>query len=383
MLPDVERLRALQRTGEIRGRTLPRAALLSRVKEHMIEETPRSVLRGQTIWLRAMGLVPPAYDVEAGLFSLLGAELAGYYEPKDKTMYLAGDLGEKGDKSTLFHELVHALQDQRWDLGPKLRHVDDAGDRIDALHALAEGDATSATMDFDLAGEGTSVLELPEAAIAAAMTAAMMSSEATQRIPAILRRSLIASYTDGLLFVNRLRRRGGWAEVDRAWARPPRTTEQLLHLEKYDADEPAVVVPKIPAGPMGPGFEELSSELPGEQSLRLTFEDWTLPKIARRAAAGWGGDRISVFTRGDEWVVAWHLVFDGPSDGACPEAEEAWAVVPPVQAGSPARREACEVRPSIGPLSATLRGCHIAIVAGPAGGSCEESLARSRAVLAR
>ena len=111
MLPDVERLRALQRTGEIRGRTLPRAALLSRVKEHMIEETPRSVLRGQTIWLRAMGLVPPAYDVEAGLFSLLGAELAGYYEPKDKTMYLAGDLGEKGDKSTLFHELVHALQD--------------------------------------------------------------------------------------------------------------------------------------------------------------------------------------------------------------------------------------------------------------------------------
>ena len=52
------------------------------------------------------------------------------------------------------------------------------------------------------------------------------------------------------MFVNALRRRslakrgvagGGWDAVDEAWRSPPTTTEQLLHMAKYDAHEPAEV----------------------------------------------------------------------------------------------------------------------------------------------
>ena len=63
-------------------------------------------------------------------------------------MYLASDLQDRAADATLAHELVHALQDQYYDLGPRLSYQPEANDRESAVQALAEGDATSAMMDL-------------------------------------------------------------------------------------------------------------------------------------------------------------------------------------------------------------------------------------------
>src|SRR5262245_1038570 len=72
-------------------------------------------------------------------------KIQGYYSIADKKLYLHNDISGAYEKGVLIHEMVHALQDQHFDLG-KLKarlHVgkfDSDAER--ALAALIEGDAT-------------------------------------------------------------------------------------------------------------------------------------------------------------------------------------------------------------------------------------------------
>ena len=74
-------------------------------------------MRHQGELLLGLGLVPPEFDYEEGTFRLLESQLAGFYEYRDKKMYVASDLDGPSTDQALAHELVHALQDQHYDLG--------------------------------------------------------------------------------------------------------------------------------------------------------------------------------------------------------------------------------------------------------------------------
>jgi hypothetical protein len=367
MLRKVEAARQLRARTPVRSVILDRPQMLAQVQSQEASDVPPQVTRAHGILLQALGWVPPGYDHEKGTLDLLNAQLAGYYEPRNKTMFLARDLPPEEARATLAHELVHALQDQHYDLGPRLRYRPESGDAPTALHALAEGDATSAMFDVLLAGSGRTALDLPEDEITASMLE--QTQGAAEDVPQALKSSLIAPYIDGLRFVHALRRRGGWAEVDRAWKALPSTTEQLLHLEKYDRREPPLPVPGPPLDALGGGFRVELTDLVGEQGLRIMLESWGTPREARRAAAGWGGDRVTLLSRvkndRDEWFVTWWIRFDG-ADARCPDATEAFAVV---RKGFPPDRSApdtlCQERPEMGPLAAATARCDLLLAAGP------------------
>lgn len=370
-LSQVEQSRQLSANGPVVSRTLNRKALMERVRAHVEKDTPREVVRGQGEMLLALELMPQDYDYEKGVFSLLESQLAGYYEPDDKTMYLAADLDEAEAEATLAHELVHAIQDVHYDLGPKLDYAPDRGDISAALHALAEGDAMSAMLDQSLAASGRTVLDMPESLLGETMRQAVLSAPETRAVPAVLKASLVAPYVDGMAFVNALRKRGTWAEVDRVWRDPPQTTEQLLHLAKYDAREPALSV-SVPKGDaLGGGFQVTYSDIMGEQGLRLVFEQWGDPHRAWSAAEGWGGDRVSVLSRlkagVEETLVTWHMRFDG-TPKQCKEAQEAYAfvaagVVPSARHDRTA--SVCRERSDLGPMVVATTGCDLFVSAGP------------------
>ena len=365
VLARVARARHLAPRGPVTGRVLDRPALLARIREHVAREVPAEVVRGQGQLLVGLGLLPPAYDYVAGLFTLLEAQLAGFYEPSDRTMYLASDLEDDAAEATLAHELVHALQDQRWDLGPKLAYQADANDTASALQSLAEGDATSAMFDAMLEGRGTA-LDLPDAAFAAQTEALVAMSPDTGRVPGVLRASLLAPYLDGLRFVHERRRRGGWAAVDAAWDAPPTTTEQLLHPEKYAAHEAGERV--SPLAPPGEGFRVAYEDVLGEQGARVAFEQWMARRVAARAAEGWGGDRAALFERGDGasgspvvLAAVWRLRFD--------DAEQAREAATPLAAsfapGGGRPPFACAERRDVGPRGVLLDGRDVVVAAGP------------------
>jgi hypothetical protein len=371
MLRRVVEARQLTALSPVTSKVLSREDLLARVKKHSDEDVPKNIARAQEEVLVALGMVPVGYDEEKGLQQLLGAQLAGYYEPADKSMYLARDLAHDDMDATLAHELVHALQDQHYDLGPKLAFRENSGDAPTALHALAEGDATSAMFDVMASERGVTALDLPEDLMIKAMKTQARLSPGTASVPGLLKSALIAPYIDGLRFVHALRRRGGWAAVDAAWKNPPVTTEQLLHPKRYLAHEPALSVPSPPLDAPGGAFSSIFVDTMGEQTLRLILEQWVSDQDARDAAEGWGGDQLALLSRsgtqGEEHLVTWRLRFDG-KPSSCTDAREAFVQlsrgIQPSGSG-PTGDLVCRDREDLGPVAAALRGCDVLIVAGP------------------
>jgi hypothetical protein len=76
-------------------------------------------------------------------------------------MVLASDLSKDEQALTLYHELVHALQDQHYDLAGELDWKPEESDRQTALQALAEGDATLAMLDVARAAAGMGPGDFP------------------------------------------------------------------------------------------------------------------------------------------------------------------------------------------------------------------------------
>ncbi len=360
MLRRVSARRGLPVRGEVKLRTLDRAKIGEMIRAKAARELPPEVLRHETEALIALGLVPSSYDAVAGMFSLIDTSISGFYEPADKTMYLASDLSPSERDETLAHELVHALQDQHYDLGPLFKHAPDNEEHVAAGHALAEGDATSAM--FDVAAGDAMKIDEKKFAVSARSSIANLAPD----VPAVLRDALIAPYTDGFAFVQGLRRRGGFAQVDAAWRALPSTTEQLLHLDKYDAKEPAIEVAPAPlaalardAGSEGKGsFSQVYSQVLGEQGLRIVLAAWTDAAEAESAAAGWGGDRY-VLAKGEgaaagEVALGWLLRFDTEAD-----AKEMEAVLSAQAHGD------CVLRPDVGPFAWARRKRDVALALGP------------------
>lgn len=344
---EVSRVRGLPFLSDVPVVTLDRDEVIRVLRENTNEEMPPDVLRDEVESLILIGMVPVDYDAVNGVYALLQASLAGFYDDKERRMVLLGDLGADARTETLVHEGVHALQDQHFRLGARLHYKSGQSEATSALHALAEGDATSAAFDATLG----SAFEVPEKLFADRMAEA--AETISPDTPGALRSTLISAYTDGFAFVQDLRRRGGFAAVNAAWNDPPTTTEQVLHPEKLFQKEQAVAV-RAPATPAILTGAHVHEEMLGEQGLRIVLEQWSTRQEAAIAAAGWGGDRYVVARNGDLTFFGWHLVMDTEAD-----VPEVTAILVREVA------DGCYERKDLGPIAWSSRGKHIAIAAGP------------------
>ena len=387
VLNTMGQVRKLSPRGTVEGRLIERGEMIKLLSSQLDKQLPRSVRDASGEMLIAFGLAPHDFDYDASVRALLTDQLAGFYLPETKTMYLARDLPPMERHLTLTHELVHALQDQHFDIGPKMQYQVDRGDEQTAFHALAEGDATSAMLDEALAPAGRRATDLADELIVQRVAGGVAAS--LDGVPAVLRRSIVAPYIDGVVFVHWARRKGGWAYVNEVWRRPPRTTEQLLHPEKYEADEKGLSV-SIPSAPSAGPQRLLFHDVMGEQALRLVLEEWLAKPAARAAASGWGGDRVAVYSSGAARAVAWHLTFDSE-----PAAERAFlGFTQALTAARPgaATRQLCQGR-AAGPFVLMREKRDIVVTVGPyarRGGSkpraqvkCGAGLIWARSILRR
>jgi hypothetical protein len=414
----VSEVRQLPIKNPVPGVRLDRVAIRAEVEKMLAQEAPPELVAGNTEMLFALDTVPSSFDLKSALGVLLGSQLAGFYDPDGKRMVLAADLGEDGERLTLYHELVHALQDQHYDLGDALDWKEELSDVQAALHCLGEGDATSAMVDVFARALGQPAQQIPPELLRMD-SVLMQASPELASIPGVVTRSLIAPYADGLAFVNALRERfGGFSGVDQAWRERPLSTEHVLHVDKYLKREPVVPIPPLqpPPGFDGPPYRDVV----GEQSLRLLFEEWVPARRAAESASDWGGDRIAVFQEGERRVVFWHLAFD--TDAAAERATLALArgalrpeLAPSPSSTAPAGRPAappgppggrefvdgdvaraklrggtlCQERPQRGAFAMARVGRHIGVTLGPyartetgvrSAGTCPQALAWAKSI---
>lgn len=298
------------------------------------KDNPEALVAANERLLKGLGMLPPDASLEDLYIELLGSQVAGLYSPDDKKLYVVSRSGNLGpiEKTTFSHEYTHALQDQSFDLSTL--HLDEIGegDRAIARLSLVEGDATLVMSLWQI--DNLSQMELLQ------LLGESMNPEVTgslEGMPPILRESLLFPYTSGLTFVQTLQA-GGWKAVNDAFAKPPASTEQVLHPEKYASGEEPVSVdlPDDLASKMGAGWSVGLEDTFGEFQLRVWLDQAkadTGGVTSNEAAAGWGGDRIVLLDGpSDAWAIALSTAWDTAADAR--EFTDAAARVVPGLAGS-------------------------------------------------
>ena len=217
-------------------------------------------------------------------------ETLGFYDYEEDRLCLIGDSAaavDPMDKLTLAHEYAHALQDQHFDLAA-LMEQDDDSEASGAMLALIEGDAT-VVMSFYY------YYYLTEEEQAAIGEVSGEPGEADEEMPPIVEESLAFPYEYGMEFVVALIKEGQWEAVNDAYSDPPVSTEQIMHPRKYfrERDNPVEVTLPDMAAALGQGWTEVDSGVFGEFDLKLFLQEFVDESDAKRAAAGWGGDRYS------------------------------------------------------------------------------------------
>lgn len=330
LLEAAEKYRGLQAKAPIPAGTLEESGLKKKLLESMRQHLSPESLRAAEVSLKAFGLIPESMNLGTYLPELLTSQVAGYYDTERKYLAMvrrAGPApspaseGPSEEDTVLVHELTHALQDQSFDLLKLEKEEDPLADSGSALTALAEGDATLTMMDF----QSQSRFELlPNAErVMGAMAAdpdRMMAAlpdlpGAAQfaKAPVWLRDNLLFPYLQGLAFCVSVRTRGGQKLLDYAFTTdPPRSTEQILHPEKWHTRRDDPIGIRLPdLVPDLPGYRKAAADVMGELGIRSFLREG-LGDMDRAvvAAAGWGGDRFAVYEKAEGrrllvWVTDW------------------------------------------------------------------------------
>jgi hypothetical protein len=324
-----ERYRGLPARRPVPSGTIDEAALEKKMAAVLREDLPPERLAALEASLKAFGLLPEEMNFAAYYPRLVTSQVAGFYDPEGSYFALVRREGQPGtaDETIIVHELTHALQDQHFDLR-KFASGDPLSDGETARTALVEGDATLTMIRYVLQAEDMGELQgmaqtlrswmkEPERFVSAMPD--LPGGAELASAPAWVRDSLLFSYFQGFAFCLEVRRRGGQPLLDRAFTTdPPRSTEQILHPEKWfgERDDPGVL-PWPDLSQELPGSRKVAEGELGEASLR-TFLRESLKKDekAEAAAAGWRGDRFAVYEQKGRRLLVWLTEWDTEADAA-------------------------------------------------------------------
>ncbi len=315
---------------------LDEAQLRVRLEAQFRVENPPAEIAASQATLVAMGLLPLGTSLADLYVNLLGSQVAGYYDPATKQIFVVARTGQIGaiEKVTFAHEFTHALQDQNFGLKGITTDTVGQGDRSMAHLALIEGDASLLMTQWlmgHLDGAGL-------AQIMAGDPAAQAQLDAT---PPFLKDQLLFPYLQGVAFVSSIWSQGGWAAVDRIFSRLPASTQQILHPDKYASDEQPVSVPldaRAIAARLGAGWTATPADTLGEFQVGSWLRARGLTGAGGgvsgdTAAAGWSGDRYALIDGPNgAYALVIRTTWDTPADAAefATAAAEAVAGVPGV-----------------------------------------------------
>ena len=291
---------------------ITRAELADELVQLFDEQYPPEERDVDNRTLRAFGLLGPDEDVAELQLRLLGDQVLGFYDTVAERMVVVTDAGlDPAAKLTYAHEYTHALQDAAFAPEHFTAEGLDDDDRQLAMTTLTEGDATVTMLAWafehltqeELLEIGTGT-ELPD----------------TTGIPSWMVNQLQFPYSAGQVWIGTLAGdplAPDFTEVDAVYDSPPQTTEQVMHLDKWDAREAAIAVeaPDL-AGILGDDWEVIADSPVGEASIGIFLEHFGIDRqVAMAAAAGWGGDRAVVAYGPDQaFALAWRLAWDSAAD---------------------------------------------------------------------
>jgi hypothetical protein len=216
------------------------------------DESAKHMTQAEVV-LKKFGLIPRDSSLEGTLLALYTEAVAGYYDPKTKTVNLLDWLDPDSQKPVLAHELTHALQDQNFDLLKFMKQGKQkktgkydvmTSEAMSARVALMEGQAAAVMVDYLLAPQGQTVQSNPE--IARAVQEGMLGdggSLVMKKAPLYLKEDMKFPYTFGLNFVLEMLKISKEKAFSQSFQNPPRDTRQVMQPQTYLENQQVMPLP--------------------------------------------------------------------------------------------------------------------------------------------
>lgn len=314
----VEVIRDLEFTETVPVEIISRAEFQNQSDRDTTVDSPAERAREQRY--EASMLVGEDRTVGQAFDSIYGGSVLGYYSSaSNRIVIVSANETPIVDRTTLAHELMHALQDQRLSL---LGGADSPEDAM-AQTGVVEGDASYVEERYEARCESEwDCIDRPNGNSAGGLADEDLGLYLT----------VFAPYSEGPEFVHHRYERGGWDAVNELYTRPPESSEQLLHPEQYPDDRPErVIVPDRSTA----AFDRAGSGAAiGEATMfamlwnQRTIDRGSLSQnpgpyspynYSTPATKGWAGDRLVPYfaaeTDGSEadgyvWTIRWESRHD-------------------------------------------------------------------------
>ena len=291
---------------EVKRKLTSRDEVVAYLTKHLNDEDTKRLRRSELV-LKKFGLLPSDFNLETFLVSLLREEVAGYYDPKTKTVNLLDWVPIEEQEPVMAHELTHALQDQsvglqKWmkkgekDLGEIRKDptpTDIENDEMDnAREAVLEGQAQAMMFQYAIAPTGHSIVNSP--ALVDAMEEETLTGTPSTKVfndaPIFLKESLTFPYSYGMDFIVKLMQKGG---KDRAFAgvlkNPPHTTRQIMQPETYLSGE-KIEPMRVPDFKHDfKEYEKFDIGAMGEFDVAVLIEQYAGKPLSKRLYPDWRG----------------------------------------------------------------------------------------------
>jgi hypothetical protein len=286
--------------------------LARRVRES-IEENIEDLDADEALYV-LLGLLPADGELLSLYTDLYGEQVAGFYDGDEGELVIPSEASLSPlQRATLIHELTHALTDQHFDMSANYEVLVDEErfDEAAAYLSLIEGDATLTEILY--------IQDLPAAERQALISESLETdSTAFDAAPRFIRDSLIFPYQEGFAFTQRLFELGGFFEIEKAYSKPPLSTEQIIEPRDFGRDLPIDVAAPVQTLD---GYELVYDSVWGQLGFDTMFDQVLGDDASRTASDGWGGDRYSYFFDGTE--SAFVLNYRGDSALDAEEMESA------------------------------------------------------------
>ncbi|HVF13233.1 MAG TPA: hypothetical protein VM942_01470 [Acidimicrobiales bacterium] len=310
----VAEIRGLQWKADLSIRIVSPEELARRVVELTVAERQEH-LDDQValeIVLELLQLIPSDLDLASTIDKLLAGGVLGFYDDETRELFVGGDPDSDLDlatRTTMVHELTHALTDQHFDFGARNQVLsdEDLGEEAYALSALLEGDAELVRALW--ADEHLT----PDQQLEAELGSGGADPSVYLDMPPYILESLFFPYLVGVDFVAAIHDAGGFAAVDNAYRQPPTSTEEILHPDIY-VPGGKWARPALPDLAAATGCTAVDTSTIGEFDMTQVLDRHLGASEARRAAAGWNGDAYGLVRCGSAAGLAGRWRADTPGD---------------------------------------------------------------------
>ena len=259
------------------------------LKKRVKEATTPEEIRAEELTLKKFGFAPPEFKLEQTTIDLLTEQAAAFYDYDKKKLFVTETASPETELPVLAHELSHAIADQNFNLAKFIRQGRKSDDGAIARLAIMEGQATWLMSEYLARKAGQSLKTSP--ALVRMMSALGNSSgqfPVFDSAPLYLRQTLVFPYTQGLLFQQAVIEHDGNEGFAAVFRRPPVSTQQILHPEKY-FEQAKPVLPPLPDPKLPRGFKALIAGSLGELDHEVLLEQYTNKREAGEIGPHWRG----------------------------------------------------------------------------------------------